>query len=189
MHVGLNYIYPFHFLPVPLSPAVSRRGLVKGLGQAGDLVCGSRQRHISPAGLQHRLRGPSWVWQLSRLLMSCPQREGERGSRFADSPTGIDFLHFSHAPPGFSALAQQLWVVPVAGGTGANSWCVCGASWRLPCSSHGVSSYRWSGSVGCHCTVPWDEVVWCRNGRVVPHVGCFFCYLVYFRAITPDFQS
>lgn len=77
MHVGLNYIYAFHFLPVPLSPTVSRRGLGRGLEQAGYLVCGSRQRDVSRAGLQHRLHGPSWVWQLSRLLTSCPQREGE----------------------------------------------------------------------------------------------------------------
>lgn len=33
MHVGLNYIYPFYLLRVPLSPAVLGRGLVKGLGQ------------------------------------------------------------------------------------------------------------------------------------------------------------
>ena len=34
MHVGLNYIYPFYLLRAPLSPAVSGRGLVKGLEQA-----------------------------------------------------------------------------------------------------------------------------------------------------------
>lgn len=40
--------------------------------------------------------------------MSCAQREqeGEGRNRFANNPS-IDFLHFSHNPPGFCAL----WVV------------------------------------------------------------------------------
>lgn len=31
MHIGLNYIYPFYLLPAPLSPAVSGRGLLRGV--------------------------------------------------------------------------------------------------------------------------------------------------------------
>lgn len=59
--------------------------------------------------------------------------------------------------------------------------------WRelggLPCCSRGVSPYKWSGSVGCHCTIPSDAVVGYRNGKVEYDVGCFFCYLMYFHAL------
>lgn len=86
--------------------------------------------------------------------MSCPRRdqEGERGNRFANNPNNIDFLPFSHALPGFCAIAWQLWVVLIAGGTGASPQCVCGVLqlWGFP-----VYVVR----LGCHCTIPSDTVI------------------------------